>query len=91
MLTKGVDAYLLNDSNHYMMHQSDSYRWIHGSGNNEGYIHTTSILDMECGEELELNRDIACIYLVIALTDWITHEGTTGRQRKRSLDKSSAS
>ncbi len=42
------------------------------SGNDEGYIRTTSILDIECGEELELNRDIACIYLVIALADWIT-------------------
>ena len=39
-------------------------------------------------EWLELNRDMACIYLVIALTDWITHEGTTRRRRKTSFDKS---
>ncbi len=58
------------------------------SGNDEGYIRTTSILDIECGEELELNRDIACIYLVIALADWIT---TQEDEEKRSLDKSLAS
>ena len=61
-----------------------------GDGNDEGYIRTTSILDMECGEELELNRDIACIDLVIALADWITHAGPTRRRRKRSVDKDSA-
>lgn len=36
-------------------------------------------------EWLESNRDIACIYIVIALTDWITHEGTTGRRRRGHL------
>lgn len=84
----GVERNLFrHNENRQLRRSKGRFLMNHGSGNDEDYIRATSILDMECGEELKWNRDIACIDLVIALTDWITHTGTTRRRRKRSLDK----
>ena len=47
MLTKGVDAYLLKDSNHYMIHDIDSTGWsrvhymVRGQDSRKGVGHFT--------------------------------------------------